>query len=145
MTFRRHGLPAALVLLAALPPATQAIVTVNDDFELEGFLQAQNILRTPRMQDAEFVMQRNTAQIEGKYYFLKDSTAFGRFNTGKLEEATFSFTGRGVYDSIYDARPSYHDAYPGNQALPGEFEAKVRRTGLWADRNPTPPWDWQPR
>jgi endonuclease YncB( thermonuclease family) len=26
-----------------------------------------------------------------------------------------------------------------------EFEAKVRRIGLWADRNPTPPWDWRPR
>ncbi|MCC6710184.1 MAG: hypothetical protein IT492_21720 [Gammaproteobacteria bacterium] len=126
MTFRRHGLPAALALLAALPFTSEAIVTINDDLELEGFLQAQNILRTPRMDDAEFVMQRNTAQIEGKYYFLKDSTAFGRFNTGKLEEATFSFVGRGVYDSIYDARPSYHDAFPGNQSLPGEFEGKVR-------------------
>lgn len=25
-----------------------------------------------------------------------------------------------------------------------EFEAKVRRIGLWADRNPAPPWDWRP-
>ena len=38
-------------------------------------MQAQNILRTPRMSDSEWVMQRNTAQVEGKYYFLRDSTA----------------------------------------------------------------------
>lgn len=24
-----------------------------------------------------------------------------------------------------------------------EFNAKIRRLGLWADKNPTPPWDWR--
>lgn len=26
-----------------------------------------------------------------------------------------------------------------------EFQAKIRRTGLWAGKNPTPPWDWRGR
>lgn len=26
-----------------------------------------------------------------------------------------------------------------------EFQAKVRRRGLWAAKNPTPPWDWRGR
>lgn len=25
-----------------------------------------------------------------------------------------------------------------------EFQARLHRTGLWADRNPVPPWDWRP-
>ena len=26
-----------------------------------------------------------------------------------------------------------------------EFQAKIRRRGLWAGKNPVPPWDWRPR
>lgn len=26
-----------------------------------------------------------------------------------------------------------------------EFQAKIRRIGLWAGKNPTPPWDWRGR
>lgn len=26
-----------------------------------------------------------------------------------------------------------------------EFNAKMRRLGLWADKNPIPPWDWRQR
>jgi endonuclease YncB( thermonuclease family) len=26
-----------------------------------------------------------------------------------------------------------------------EFNAKVRRLGLWADTNPVPPWEWRRR
>lgn len=26
-----------------------------------------------------------------------------------------------------------------------EFEAKIRRVGLWRGKNPTPPWDWRGR
>jgi endonuclease YncB( thermonuclease family) len=24
-----------------------------------------------------------------------------------------------------------------------EINAKMRRTGLWADKNPVPPWEWR--
>ncbi len=126
MTLRRHGLRAAAALLAGLPLTAPAIITINDNIEVEGFVQAQNILRTAQMDDAEFIMQRNTAQIESKYYFLQDSTAFGRFNTGKLEEATFTFVGRAVYDSIYDIRESYRDDYLGRENGPRQHEGKVR-------------------
>jgi len=115
------------LLLAQLPvPSAQAIVNVTDDIEVEGFVNLQNILREPRFESTEFVMQRNTAQIEGKYYFLRDSTAFGRFNTGRLEEATLTIVGRGVYDSIYDIRGSFDDAFENDLSHPGEPEMKVR-------------------
>ena len=26
-----------------------------------------------------------------------------------------------------------------------EFNAKIRRLGLWADKNPVPPWEWRKR
>ena len=47
-----------------------AIVSLGDNVELEGTLKFQNILRTPKFKDAEAIMQRNTAQLESKYYCL---------------------------------------------------------------------------
>lgn len=32
-----------------------------------------------------------------------------------------------------------------NQYEQAEFQAKIRRRGLWAGKNPVPPWDWRPR
>jgi hypothetical protein len=101
------------------PIASLAIIDVTENLELEGIVKAQNIVRTPEFADAELIMQRNTAQIEGKYYFLKDSIAFDRFNTGPLEEATLSFIGRAVYDSVYDIRDDY-------SGLNGRAEADLR-------------------
>ena len=128
MTNFRSAMASAFVMLSSSVFSCGAwgIITINDDIELEGFLSAQNILRTPKFEDTEFVMQRNTAQIEGKYYFLRDSTAFGRFSTGRLEEATFTFVGRAVYDSIYDVRHSFRDAFGDDDDHPGEFEIKAR-------------------
>ena len=101
-----------------------AIVALGEDFEFEGFVKLQNIARTPEFDDAELIMQRNTAQIEGKYYFLRDGEAFGRFKTGPLEKGTLTMIGRGVYDSIYDMRDLYDDApAPGR---PGRDEIDLR-------------------
>ena len=55
--------------LAVMPAPSWGIIAVTDDVELEGFVKTQNIIRTPMFRDAEFIMQRNTAQLEGKYYF----------------------------------------------------------------------------
>lgn len=47
---------------------------------------------------------------------------------------------------------AWHDRRRLGQAMPAfsqyeqaEFEAKLRRRGLWAEKNPQPPWDWRPR
>ncbi|MGR8918112.1 MAG: DUF1302 family protein [Gammaproteobacteria bacterium] len=117
----------ALAALAfAWPLGAGAIVTIGEDIELEGFLQAQNILRTPGFEDAEGIMQRNTLQLESKYYFLRDSLAFDRFDTGPLEEATLSVTGRAWYDSIYELRDSYDEAFAGESGENREYETKIR-------------------
>ncbi len=128
MTLSRAVGPFVRRLLAGLliAPAAGAVVTLTDDIEIEGFVNLQNSLREPRFESAELVMQRNTAQIESKYYFLKESTAFGRFNTGRLEEATLTLVGRGVYDSVYDVRESFRDAYENDRHHPGEVEFKIR-------------------
>ena len=122
----KHAPLAASLAMFVLTPAVEAVVSLNDEVEIEGFVNLQNILRTPRFEDAELIMQRNTAQIEGKYYFLKDSTAFGRFNTGALEEATLTLVGRGVYDSVYDSRDALREAYSNERHHPGEAELKFR-------------------
>lgn len=112
----------AMLCCLCLPAASQAIVTIGNDIELEGFVEAKNILRTPSFDDAELIMQRNIGQLESKYYFLRDSTAFGRFNTGRLEEATLNITARGHYDSVYDIREEYEDV----RAQSAQYEVKIR-------------------
>ena len=113
-----------LSLLAAGPVA--AIITIGNDLELEGFVHAQNIVRTPDFEDAEGIMQRNIAQMEGKYYFLRDGVAFGRFNTGPLEEATLNIIARTHYDSIYEIRNSYDEAFGWRDGKHGEYSYSLR-------------------
>jgi len=112
--------------LAIMPAPSWGIIAVTDDVELEGFVKTQNILRTPMFRDAELIMQRNTAQLEGKYYFLRESQAFGRFATGPLEEATLTLIGRGVYDTVYDIRHRYNEAFGKDQRLNRQAEYKLR-------------------
>ena len=116
-----------LCLVTVVSPApASAIINVTDDVELEGFVKTQNIIRTPLFQDVEFVMQRNTAQLEGKYYFLRGGQAFGRFSAGPIEEATLTLIGRGVYDSIYDVRDTYSSRFSKNEKLRRKFDYKLR-------------------
>ena len=122
-----HALACALgAFTFVLPPAGQAIITIGSDIELEGFVQAQNILRTPKFESSEFIMQRNTAQLEGKYNFARRGELFNRYDAGPLEEATLTLIGRGVYDSIYDVRSSYDDAYKGESKKNIGYEYKLR-------------------
>ena len=85
------------------------IVNIGEDVELEGFVKAYNIMKNGAsfFHDGELTHQRNTAQLEGKYYFLRDGQAFKRFSAGPIDEATFTFLGRAVYDAAYDIRDSY--------------------------------------
>lgn len=45
----------------------------------------------------------------------------------------------------HDRRSLGQPAQAFGQYEHAEFEAKLRRIGLWAAKNPTPPWDWRPR
>ncbi|HAD08354.1 MAG TPA: hypothetical protein DCF62_02625 [Porticoccaceae bacterium] len=114
---------SALLMSVLVPLPSWGIINIGDDIELEGFVKTMNILKTGArpFNDGELTHQRNTAQLEGKYYFLRDGTAFNRFSTGPLEEATFTFLGRAVYDSVFDLRDSY-DVLDGI----GKEEYKVR-------------------
>jgi len=44
--------------------------------------------------------------------------------------------GNNADDPLPEDRASYEQA---------EMMAKLRRLGLWSERNPTPPWDWKKR
>lgn len=125
MADRRNSLAAYLAFLCAMlfPALSWGIVNIGDDVELEGFIRAHNIMKTGArpFNDGELTHQRNTAQLEGKYYFLRDSTAFNRFSTGPVEEATFTFLGRADYDSAFDLRDKY-DVLNGR----GQQQYKIR-------------------
>ncbi|MEH6639375.1 MAG: DUF1302 family protein [Porticoccaceae bacterium] len=121
MSRNRIALFLSFLSLTLFPAVSWGIVDVTDNLELEGYVKAQNIMRASGLHDGELIQQRNTAQLEGKYYFLEDNKAFGRFSTGPIEEATFTFLARGVYDSVYDIRDSYEDTDD-----KGKSEYKVR-------------------
>src|SRR5262245_35819967 len=108
------------------PTVSWGIIALRHDLEVEGFLQAENILRTPMFQDATFIMQRNTAQIEAKYHFLQEGRAFGSFSTGPIEDATLTVIGRGVYDSIYDIGEAFSHKFTQQEKEKCKFEYKLR-------------------
>lgn len=126
MPFYNSVIRAFFLALLLYPTVSHSIVALRPELEIEGFLKIQNVLRTPNFSDAEFIMQRNTAQLEGKWYFLREGEALGRFATGPIEEATLTFIGRGVYDSIYDIRDSFRDKFTDEERENRKFEYKLR-------------------
>ena len=122
--------PLAAVLFLSLlllsPAVSWGVIALRHDLELEGFVQAENILRTPQFQGAQFIMQRNTAQIEAKYHFLQESRVFDRFATGLLEDATLTVIGRAVYDSIYDIGEAFSHKFSAQEKEKRKFEYKLR-------------------
>jgi hypothetical protein len=108
------------------PSKSWGVIALSPDLEIEGFVQAQNILREPMFQDAKFILQRNTAQIEAKYHFLQEGQAFGLFNTGPLEDAMLTVIGRSVYDSIYDIGDAVTSKFSEQQENKRKFEYKLR-------------------
>jgi len=77
-------------------------------------------------QGAKFIMQRNTAQVEGRYHFLHEGQAFGRFATGPLEDATLTVIGRGVDDSLYDIGDAFSHKFTAQEKEKRKFEYKLR-------------------
>ena len=99
---------AGLVLLATLLASANAgaLLAPRPDLEIQGFLEVKTGMRTPEFKGAELAMQRNTAQIESRWEFLRSNELFG-LHTGPLEQASLFVIGRAVYDSVYDLRESF--------------------------------------
>lgn len=76
--------------------------------------------------DAKFILQRNTAQLEGKYHFLQDGRAFGTFSAGPIEDASLTVIGRSVYDSLYDIGDAYSEKFTAQEKEKRKFEYKLR-------------------
>jgi hypothetical protein len=110
-----------------LPSGAWGIITLRDDLELEGFVQSQFILRTPRYRDAELILQRNTTQLELTSRFVQDGrTTVGDFPLGPIEEVTFKLIYRFAYDSVYDLRESFRDNFSADERDTLKFENWIR-------------------
>jgi hypothetical protein len=109
-----------------VPTTSWGVIALRHDLEFEGFVQAQNILREPMFQDAKFILQRNTAQIEAKYHFLQEGQAFGSFRIGPIEDASLTVIGRSVYDSLYDIGDAYTSKFSEQEENKRKFEYKLR-------------------
>lgn len=119
------------LVVALLPQWAWGVIALRPDLEIEGFVQAQNILREPMFQGAKFILQRNTAQVEAKYHFLQEGQAFGYLDTGLIEDASLTAIGRGVYDSLYDIGEAYRDKFTVQEREKRKFEYKLRE--IYAD------------
>ena len=127
MLVLRKLLVSTFFSLSLLFPARSwGVISLRPELELEGFVQAENILRTPMFQGAKFIMQRNTAQVEARYHFLQEGQAFDRFHTGFLEDAKLTVIGRGVYDSIYDIGEAFSKKFSEQEKEKRKFEYKLR-------------------
>lgn len=113
---------AAVTLVAA---DAEAILSLRHDLEVEGFVEAKTAIRTPQFKDADLVMQRNTAQLEGRWEFLRSGDLFG-LSTGRLEQGSLSVIGRGVYDSVYDVRGSFRERFSDDERQNLRFESNLR-------------------
>jgi hypothetical protein len=110
-----------------LPAGAWGIIALRDDLEVEGFVQAENILRTSRYRDAELILQRNTVQLEVTSKFIQDGrTTIGDFSLGPIEEATFKLTYRFAYDSVYDSRESFRDNFSVDERDTLKYENWIR-------------------
>jgi uncharacterized protein DUF1302 len=123
---RKLLVSASFCMSLLLPTTSWGVISLRPDLELEGFVQAENILRTAMFQDMKFIMQRNTAQVEARYHFLQEGQAFDRFHTGFLEDAKLTVIGRGVYDSIYDIGEAFSKKFSEQEKEKRKFEYKLR-------------------
>jgi hypothetical protein len=124
--FRARPYLLGIFLVVLLPRWSWGVVVLRPDLEIEGFVQAQNILREPMFQGAKFILQRNTAQVEAKYHFLQEGQAFGSFSAGPIEDASLTVIGRGVYDSIYDIGEAFTSKFSEQEENKRKFEYKLR-------------------
>jgi hypothetical protein len=76
-------------------------------FELTGNVSAQNLLRHPDIDEYAFVQQRNTAKLRLDFDLLEKGKFLERFEIPFLERAKLLLLYRGVYDSVYDAKPGF--------------------------------------
>lgn len=123
---RLFSIVAFLWLALLAPSRSWGVIALQPNLEIEGFIQAENILRESKFQDMKFILQRNTAQVEAKYHYLQEGEAFGRFDTGPLEDATLTVIGRGVYDSIYDIGDAFSHKFTEQEKEKRKFEYKLR-------------------
>ena len=123
---RLRMVQVCVALCVLLPARSWGVVVLGPDLEVEGFLQAQNILREPQFRGVKLITQRNTAQVEAKYHFLREGRAFRRFTTGVIEDASFTVIGRGVYDSLYDLGDAFSEKFTKQEKEKRKFEYKLR-------------------
>jgi len=75
--------------------------------QLSGNFQSQNLVRHPDAGTYEFIQNRNTAHIRLDYDWLQGGKFYGKYDIPYIESSHLFLLYRGVYDSIYDAKPGF--------------------------------------
>lgn len=77
---------------------------------LGGSFEAQQLARTPKAGEFQFIQQRNTLRLLANWTWIDDGEWTGPFpsswKTGSIENVDVFLLYRGVYDSVYDFLPS---------------------------------------
>lgn len=100
-----------MLLPALVLAARTAGATTGNGLYLGATLEAQQLVRTPSAGDFEFIQQRNTLRLLASWTLLEDGELTRALGHGGgrwswIENAGVFLLYRGVYDSVYDFRPS---------------------------------------
>ena len=114
------GWRAVLAIALLLGWAAPALATQKfGPLELSGNLQSQNVVRTPDVDQYDFIQQRNTFRARVEWNWLDRGKLIDRFDLPFIESSKLFLLYRGVYDSVYDYTPSFAERdFRGRKPLP---------------------------
>jgi len=108
VTRRHSGVRLAALLLLVLatvaPPRARATVRYGD-IELSGSFDTQNLIRTSRPDQWQFIQNRNTMLLRMDWKLIKNGTLIDRYEFPFLRNGKLFLLYRGVYDGFYGLGP----------------------------------------
>lgn len=128
-----------LVLTGSSVPAAATIK--YGDVQFSGSFTTQNLIRTPDIDELQFIQNRNFAYLRMDWDWFKKGQFFQLWEVPFIKESKFFLLYRGVYDGFYDLAPG------GNQRGLTRFDDLVggpiegNRVGTLRGDRPTTPGD----
>lgn len=102
---RGRAIVAYLILLAMLLEGPAYATLKYGQVQFSGSFATQNLVRTPDIDNLQFVQNRNTAYLRMDWDWFKDGKLVELIELPFVKDTKFFLLYRGVYDGIYDLGP----------------------------------------
>jgi hypothetical protein len=106
MSIRLLASVALAMGLAVAPQLASATLKLGP-LQISGSLQSQNLFQTPEAGEFNYVMNRNTANIQLQYEWLQGGKFYNRYDIPFIENSKLFLLYRGVYDGVYGFTPGF--------------------------------------